>query len=295
MSLGLASCLRFLDVGDQQVGRALLFGQVGLARFRRAGTSKTAVMVLELLMWSVLTSEVSMVPGCWLARNWYRKLLGVFRLTKVATGSQYWSPMVLDRFAHAGFSGSSGGLSGCGAIWQKPHDMLTRNGRTSLGSALIAWSLVGVVGILDACLPIAARLGRGLGVAEEVGIEEQPQADDAAGIAVDRRVEAVAGELGAHLGVSARSPGSNSSLGAWSGSVWRTRRLACLGVDILVNFGVGLLELDLIAIRLVEVEAEDLLVLFELGLHARLVDQPRLRKACAALARIQRMRKSASP
>ena len=147
--------------------------------------------------------------------------------------------------------------------------------------------IVGVVAIHDACLPIAARLGRRLRVSEEVGIEEQPQADDAAGIAVDRRVEAIAGELGAHLGVERAIAGLEQFLGGLVGQGAADRRLAGLGVDILVEFGVGLRQLDLIAISLVEVEAEDPLVLLELGLHARLVDQPRFRKARAALARIQ--------
>ena len=156
--------------------------------------------------------------------------------------------------------------------------------------------VVGVVGILDPCLPIAARVFRGLGVAEEIGIEEQPQADDAAGIAVDRRVEAVAGELVAHLGVERTVAGLEQFLGGLVGQRSALHGMVGPGVDVLVEFGVGLLELDLVAFSLVEVEAEDPLVLLELGLHPRLVDQPGLaRSVFRACANPSRIRKSASP
>ena len=100
-----------------------------------------ALMVFALLMWSVLTSDVSIVPGCWLATNCQRKLSDLLRFEKAFGGAQYWSPIVLDRLAHRGVSGSAGGLSGCGPTWQNPQVMLTRNGRTRLGSAWIAASV----------------------------------------------------------------------------------------------------------------------------------------------------------
>ena len=40
------------------------------------------------------------------------KLFDFLRFVNVFGGVQYWSPIVLDRLAHRGASGSSGGLSG---------------------------------------------------------------------------------------------------------------------------------------------------------------------------------------
>src|ERR1044071_6769384 len=109
-------------------------GGLRLARWSRAGTSQMLVMVFELLIWSVDTSEVSMVPGCWLLRNWKRALFSCVRLAKALLARQNWLPMVLDMFAYSGCSGSTGGFCAWYAMWQKPQDMATRKGRTRLGS-----------------------------------------------------------------------------------------------------------------------------------------------------------------
>src|ERR1043166_3638224 len=85
-------------------------------------------MVLALLMLSDGTSEVSMVPGSWASITWARKLFDSRVLAKMARKRRYWPPMLFDRLAHSGFSGSAGGLSGCGAMWQKPQLMPTRKG-----------------------------------------------------------------------------------------------------------------------------------------------------------------------
>ena len=45
-------------------------GLLSLARRSRSGNEKIALIVFELLIQSVLTSEVSIVPGCWLLRKW---------------------------------------------------------------------------------------------------------------------------------------------------------------------------------------------------------------------------------
>src|SRR5918911_306931 len=73
-----------------------------VASARRAGTSKIALIVFALLIWSVLTREVSMVPGCWLARRWWRKLSGFVRFANAIVGIQYWLPMIEERFSHLG-------------------------------------------------------------------------------------------------------------------------------------------------------------------------------------------------
>src|SRR5262249_53989142 len=113
-------------LGSNRLSALCCSGGLRPARASRAGRLNTAVIVLALLMWSVLTSEVSMVPGCWLATNCHRKLRDRLRLLKIRGGDQYWSPIVLDRFDHSGASGSFGGFRGCGPTWQKPHDMLMR-------------------------------------------------------------------------------------------------------------------------------------------------------------------------
>ena len=92
------------------------------------------VMVFELLIWSVDTSEVSMVPGCWLLRNWKSALFSRVRFAKDLLARQNWLPIVLETFAHSGRSGSAGGFCGWKAMWQKPQDMLMRKGRMRLGS-----------------------------------------------------------------------------------------------------------------------------------------------------------------
>ena len=46
-----------------------------------------------------------------------------------------WLPTLFDRFSHSGKLGSAGGLSGCGAMWQYPQLMPTRNGRIVSGRA----------------------------------------------------------------------------------------------------------------------------------------------------------------
>src|ERR1044072_3357341 len=128
-----------------------------VARFNRAGTSQMLVMVFELLICSVDTSEVSMVPGCWLLRNWKSAWFARVRWAEDVLARQNWLPMVLETFAHSGRSGAAGGVcwwkgtwekpqanvmrtGGTGvwfggkAMWQKPQDMLMRNGRMRLGS-----------------------------------------------------------------------------------------------------------------------------------------------------------------
>ena len=50
--------------GIRQTELALLFGLVALRALKPCITSNMALMVFALLMWSVLTSDVSMVPGC---------------------------------------------------------------------------------------------------------------------------------------------------------------------------------------------------------------------------------------
>src|SRR5712692_1196714 len=99
---------------------------VNPARSRRAGTPKMAFMALGLLMLSDATREVSMVPGGWLSRTWYTKLSGFSRPPNTARVRKYWLPMLDDRFSHSGWAGSFGGLSGCGAAWQKAQLMPTR-------------------------------------------------------------------------------------------------------------------------------------------------------------------------
>ena len=49
-----------------------------------------------------------------------------------------WLPTLFDRSAQVGFSLSAGGWSGCGAMWQNPQLIPTRNGRTVSGSAVYA-------------------------------------------------------------------------------------------------------------------------------------------------------------
>src|SRR5215831_12250682 len=78
---------------------ALLWSSGGLsfARSSRDGTSQIAFIVFGLLIWSVLTSEVSSVPGCQLCTNWKKKLFGPLRLVNAFEPFQYWAPTVLER------------------------------------------------------------------------------------------------------------------------------------------------------------------------------------------------------
>src|SRR4029078_876360 len=132
---GLVFCVGSSTVGMSRFQSLCCSGGLSCARWRRAGIAQMLVMVLALLIWSVDTSEVSMVPGCWLLRNWKRALFSCVRLALALTARQNWLPMVLETFDHSGRSGSFGGLSGWNEMWQKPHDRLTRKGRTRLGSA----------------------------------------------------------------------------------------------------------------------------------------------------------------
>ena len=50
--------------------------------------------------------------------------------TNTRSNQKYCEPTVEFRFFHSGCSGSAGGLVGLGPMWQKPHAMPTRYGRT---------------------------------------------------------------------------------------------------------------------------------------------------------------------
>src|SRR3954469_24477521 len=91
-----------------------------------------AFMVLGLLMLSLDTSEVSSVPGSEVRSAWFRKLLPLVRpfQSKTRSHQKYCAPTLEARFAHFGFSGSSGGFTGLGPTWQNPQDMPTRYGLT---------------------------------------------------------------------------------------------------------------------------------------------------------------------
>src|SRR5947209_20611216 len=85
-----------------------------LARPTRAGISKMPFIEFELLMLSVLTIEVSMVPGCCEATYCQRKFVGSRRVAKEALVRKYWFPMTEERFSHFGSSGFLRRLIGCG-------------------------------------------------------------------------------------------------------------------------------------------------------------------------------------
>ena len=85
-------------------------------------------MVRGLLMLSVETNDVSSEPGSEVWNSWKTKLactsLGFQKKTR--STQKYCAPGLELRFAHFGFSGSAGGFTGFGPIWQKPHVMPTR-------------------------------------------------------------------------------------------------------------------------------------------------------------------------
>ena len=84
-------------------------------------------------MLSVETSDVSIAPGREVWIHWNTKL-AVFGFQKNSRSAhRYCAPTVELRSAQVGFSGSAGGCVGLGPTWQKPHDMPTRYGFTSLG------------------------------------------------------------------------------------------------------------------------------------------------------------------
>ncbi len=89
-------------------------------------------MVRGLLMLSVLTSDVSSDPGRDVMNSCLKKLFGLLSpcQLKMRSTQKNCAPTVDDRFLHSGFSGSTGGRSGSGPTWQKPHDMPMRYGFT---------------------------------------------------------------------------------------------------------------------------------------------------------------------
>src|SRR6516164_2566517 len=64
----------------------------------RALTSNTDMIVFGLLIWSVTTSDVSIVPACWLATYCQIKLSSVLRTVKAFDGDQYWWPIGMFRW-----------------------------------------------------------------------------------------------------------------------------------------------------------------------------------------------------
>src|SRR5215472_1826658 len=95
-----------------------------------------AFMVRGLLMLSVDTKDVSREPGNEVWKSWKMKFdceLTGFQ-SKMRSTQKYCAPGLEFRFSHFGFSGSAGGFEGFGPMWQKPHDMPTRYGRTRVWS-----------------------------------------------------------------------------------------------------------------------------------------------------------------
>ncbi len=150
--------------------------------------------------------------------------------------------------------------------------------------------VVGVVGVArgidDALLPVVASRLRGARVAEEVRVGQQPQAHHAARVAIDARVDAVLGELGHRAVVQGHvADGEEFLVGD---ALMAGRCLDRFGelvggrVDVAGRLG----QADLVAVGLVEVEAQDLLRRIGLRTHARLVHQPGIVETVGALARV---------